>query len=619
MNKMISNPRKRSAGWIACLGLAMTLSWAVSAQEEGEASAVPTIGIDEVSRGQKGFGLSVFAGTQPERFEVEVLGVLRNSTAELSYILARLSGQDLERSGVIAGMSGSPVYFDRRLAGAVAFSYQFGLDAIAGITPIDAMRQLSDLPAAPGRQVSAPSGLDIGFDDLIERDFSLDLLELGIQGLQPASYGGGRSAVQWTSTGFGAAAKALLERSLGPLNPAGVSLAASGGAPVAVGSGGVSDSVGQGLVPGSAVAAVLVSGDLSLAAHGTVTDRIGDEVLAFGHPVFSLGPINLPMATGEVITIIANAANSFKVSNAGEVIGAFDEDRQAGARGRLGANAPTTPLEVRLRGLTHRDYHMEVSNLRQMRPILMAVSTLGALDSGSYAGGFQGIDLDAVIALKGHEDLRIRQSFDGDQAGIGSIVHLLGFAAFLDFNTLVEVEIERVEVELTQVDRPHSATLVAAYPKRTRCEPGQAVPVTLEFKAVRGERYRREIEIEIPADLPNGRFMLVIGDGSSMDSVRLSVERKEPTNFEQALELMRSFRSRRELVVYGLTPAAGLAVAGEALPNLPGSMRSIFAAGSVSAGAAPLGYEIAYEKSDLLDRPIDGAVRLDLEVRRRSR
>ncbi len=575
------------------------------------ASTIPT---EEVARGQKGYGLSVFAGTEPERFDVEVLGVLHHSTPELSYILARLSGQDLERSGVIAGMSGSPVYIEDRLAGAVAFSYLFGLDAIAGITPIDAMRRLSELPAeVAARPMSAPSGLEIDFQDLLDRDFPADLLARQLDAWRPVSRDGAHSTVQWTASGFGDAATALLARALGNLTPAG-----SAGSGFASASGGGDGAPATELAPGSAVAAVLVRGDLNLAAHGTVTDRTGDEILAFGHPMFSLGPVNLPLAPSEVVTVIANAANSFKVSNAGEVIGAFDQDREAGVRGRLGLEAPTTPLEVRLRGLTEREYRMDVANLPQMRPILLAISTLGALASGSYSGGFQGIDLDATIALAGHENLRIRQSFDGDQAAIDSVIYLLSYAAFLEFNPLAEVEIDRVDVELTQVDRPHSATLVAAYPERTRVEPGQTVPVTLEFQAFRGERYRRRLKIAVPAEAPDGKFVLLIGDGSSMDAVRQSVDRRQPTSFDQALELLRSFRSRRELVVFGLLPAPGLAVAGEVLPNLPGSVRSIFAAGGHAAGA-PLTLDVAHEQVEALDRPVDGVVRIDLEVRRRAR
>ncbi len=178
--------------WALALCLAGAATAGAQAGEQPGAAA-ETFPAEEVSRGQKGYGLSVFAGTEPERFEVEVLGVLHHSTPELSYILARLSGQDLERSGVAAGMSGSPVYIDGRLAGAVAFSYLFGLDAIAGITPIGAMRRLSELPAAmPARPTAAPPGLEIDFGDLLDRDFAGDLLSRQIDRWRASSLSGAR-------------------------------------------------------------------------------------------------------------------------------------------------------------------------------------------------------------------------------------------------------------------------------------------------------------------------------------------------------------------------------------------------------------------------------------------
>ncbi len=596
---------------VALLTAALAAAPPSSAQETQPAvtyQAVPTISTDEMRRGQKGYGLSVFHGTEPERFEVEVLGVLQNSTPELSYILARLSGQDLERSGVAGGMSGSPVYLDGRLAGAVSFSYVYGLDAIAGITPIGAMRRLTEIPrGAVGRPIPgarpAAAGLAVEWEDLVRRRFSPDLLAERLGRLRPAPEDGSRAALQWTASGFGSEALGLLSGALGPLTPA---AAASGGGIAAV---------AAELAPGSAVAAVLVDGDLSLAAHGTVTERVGDEVLAFGHPVFSLGPVNLPMAPSEVVTVIANVSSSFKVSNAGPVIGAFDQDREAGVRGRLGLEAPTTPITVRLRGLAERQYRMRVANLRQLRPTLLAVSALGALTAGSYSTGTQGLDLTVRFRLAGHEDLEIRQSFEGDQAGIDSVVHLLGVASFLELNPFAEVELEGVEVELDQVERPQSATLVAAYPQRSRVEPGQTVPVTLELQEYRGERRRKVVEVVVPETVPAGRYSVLIGDGTSMDAARLTIEQRTPQTLEQALALLRSFRSRRELVTYGLIAKPGLALAGEAMPDLPGSVRSIVAAGATAAPSA-LWLDIAYEAVEVLQRPVDGVLRVDLEVRR---
>jgi hypothetical protein len=288
-------------------------------------------------------------------------------------------------------------------------------------------------------------------------------------------------------------------------------------------------------------------------------------------------------------------------------------------RGRLGAAAPTTPIRVALSGLAEREYRMSVANLPQLRPLLIAVSVLGALDSGSYAGGFQGLDLAARFALADHGDLVIRQSFDGDQAGIASVLYLLNFAAYLELNPLAEVEIEAVDVELTQAERPRSATLVAAHAERRRVAPGTRVPVTLELQAYRGERFRQPFEVSIPPSAPDGRYVVLLGDGTSMDAVRLMLEQRSPETFDQALAFLRSLHSRRDLLVYGLLPGTGLTVAGEALPELPGSIRTIFAASATAKRlGVPLALTIVHRQEDSLGRPIDGVVRIDLEVKRET-
>jgi hypothetical protein len=585
-----------------------------------------TIAPEELVRGQKGWGLSVFAGSKPERFEVEVLGVVRRSTPELSYILARISGHGLDRSGVAAGMSGSPVYFDGKLAGAVAYSYPFDLDAVAGITPIASMRDLSHLPpvaALPGAvpATSPLPPLSIRFEDLVRRELAEDLLTQELarllpfsenvrgaaaRGASPArSAASSSSGILWTANGFGTRARSLLDQAVG------------GFVPLAGGGGGGEAVVSGGLEAGSAVAALLVDGDMVMAAHGTVTEVRGDEVLAFGHPLFSLGPMNLPMAHSEVVTVMANAASSFKISNAGEVIGAFDQDRQAGVRGHLGAKAPMTPLNIELAGLSQRQYHLRVAQLPSMRPVLLAISTLGALDAASYASGPQGIDLEARFKLRGYEDLVLSQSFDGGSAGLDSVVYLLSFATFLDANAFEEVDLEGVDVRLEQVARPRMATLVAAHAARQRVEPGSRLSVTLEFASWRGDRFRRTFEVTIPEDVAEGRYYILLGDGTSMDAARLTIERNTPENFEQALRRLRDFHSRKELLIFGLVPRPGLAVAGEALPHLPGSVRSIFSAGGVSPSPVPLRLAINHLQIEELEQPISGAVRIDLKVERR--
>ena len=312
----------------------MVTETAAAAADGGHADE---IGVDEVSRGQTGYGLSVFAGSEPERFDVEVVGVLREMDPGVSFIVARLSGKGLEESGVVAGMSGSPVYLDGRVAGAVAFSWAFTNEALGLITPIAAMRRLTALEpgaaAAGSVGLSAPSGASFAFDATVERlleppeDPSEVLREivadqLGVLDV-PAEFG--RAAASVAAIGFGEGVRGMLQAA-----PAG--------------------RVEPGDLPelgaGSAVAGVLIDGDLKLAVGGTVTQVEGDEVLAMGHPWRGVGPLALPMATVDVVGVVSRVDGSVRLSNIGPVVGAFDQDRAAGLRGRVGEKARTIPMTI---------------------------------------------------------------------------------------------------------------------------------------------------------------------------------------------------------------------------------------------------------------------------------
>lgn len=608
MNETRSNRHRRrlAAVVLVAAALAAAAVTAAAAAADAAAPAVPTIAVDELTVGQRGYGLSVFAGREPARFEAEVVGVLRNVAPGTSYILARLSGQDLERSGVVAGMSGSPVFFDGRLAGAVAFSWPFAQDAIAGVTPIAAMRALPG-PAGGAGDGAAPAGATpvgaapVALADLAAGRVPADLLARELARLHPALAFGATPGLAWAMAGFAPDAEALAARWLGPLAPAGAATGEAAGP----------------LVPGGSVAAVLVDGDLRLAATGTVTDRVGDAVFAFGHPFLGLGPVRVPMATSEVLTVLSNQLSSFKIANVGPVVGAFEQDRQAGVRGRLGAEAPTIPLRLVVQGAERREFQMRLAAIPSITPTLLALTTLSGVGSASYATGAQGVDLAVRFQLAGRGELALAQSFDGDNAAIGAASYLLAVAGFLLQNDLARVELEAIEVELTQSPAPRTATLVGAHAERTAVRPGDTVALNLDFTAWRGDPFRRTVEVELPEDLPSGRYYLFVGDGTSADAARLAVERAEPVNLGQALTLLRSLHSRRELVVLGMLPRPGLAVAGAALPNLPGSVRSIWNA-AASGSATPLRLAVAQERTVGGDVPLAGLVRIDLQVLRRE-
>jgi hypothetical protein len=572
-------------------------------------NAVPVIGVDDVRTGQKGYGLSVFAGSEPERFEVEVVGVMRDVSPGVSYILGKLTGKGLEQSGVASGMSGSPVFIDGKLAGAVAFSWPFANEAIAGITPIDAMRKLSTLGTGGTSQGPSLPLPPVELAELMAGRVPKDLLERELARLQPKmAMMDARASVQWATIGFGEQSQGILRRVLGSAVPSGRSASVNG-----AGAG------KKDLGLGSAVAAVLVDGDLHISAVGTVTDRYDDHVLAFGHPFLGIGSIQVPMATADVVTVLSSQYSSFKIANVGQEIGAFEQDRQAGIQGRIGQVAPMTPMVVRIGGpgVKPHEFHMRVADVPMFTPMLIGSSLLAGLESASYSTGAQTLDMTARFRLRGHGELEICQSFDGENAGTDAAGYAIAIAAYLVQNPLERVSIEDVQVELTQSPQPTAASLVGANADRTVVRPGETVGLNLDLVAWRGERFRHSMKVTLPEDLPAGRYSLIVGDGRSIDAARMAMEPAAPVSFPQALELLRSFHSRRDLMVLGVYGGPGLSVAGEVMPRLPGSVRSLWSA-AASGSATPLRVTIAQEQREVMDVPIDGAIRVDLEVRRRE-
>jgi hypothetical protein len=564
------------------------------------AGAQPTIPLTEVKKGQRGYGLSVFSGTEPERFEVEVIGVMRNLRPNISYILARLTGKGLEKSGVAAGMSGSPVFIDGRLAGAVAFSWPFSNEAIAGITPIDSMRTLSTFQALP---VTPPAPINLS--ELRSGRVPEGLLAAQLSRLQPPLTNGAVPAVQWATSGFGELSLGMLRQGLGSVGAAGK--AAPG-------------AVADDLAPGRSVSVVLVDGDFELAANGTVTDHYGDHVLAFGHPFLGLGPVRVPMAAAEVVTVISSANSSFKISNTGPIVGAFEQDRQLGIQGRIGAVAPMVPMSLHVAaqgGEKARDFHMRLADLPEFIPLLVGSTLLGGIESASYATGQQSLELTAHLRLQRYGDLEVRQSFDSENAGTEAASFLLTIVNYLTQNPLQKVSLEAVDVSVSQTDKPRVASLVAANADRTVVRPGQRVTLSLDLVAFRGDRFRHSFAVDLPPDLPVGRYSLLVGDGSSIDAARIALEPAEPQSFPQALALLRSFHSRRDLLVLGVYAGAGLSVAGEIMPRLPGSVRSLWGAAG-SGSVVGLRSTIAQEQLERMAMPVTGLVRIDLEVRRKE-
>jgi SpoIVB peptidase S55 len=559
---------------------------------EAEPPAMP---VDEIRPGMRGYGETVFSGSTPERFDVEVLGVLRNVAPGTDYVLVRLSGHGLEHDGVVAGMSGSPVWIDGKLVGAVAFGWPFATAAVAGVTPIGAMRRIPESPAwsAPGKPV-------VSWADLAARRIPETLIEERASRLMGALGLDARPAVVWGAGGFSDDALAALSRALPALAPV---------------SGGRSEAGAEALVGGSSIAALLIDGDLRLAATGTLTERVGDRILAFGHPLAGLGEVSIPLAPAEVVTILPSQFSSFKIANSGAVVGEFTRDQATGILGRLGVSPRTIPLEVTVAGPAPREFHLRLARAPDFVPLLAAIGTLGSIDSVAAAGGLRGVDvvLDADLGGNGH--LELRQSFEGANAVNQTALWVLALCDFLEHNDLAEVDLAGLRIRATPWTVQRTAEVVGAHASRSRLEPGDRLEILVDLRDFRGGPSRRRLEVAIPDDLPSGRYTLLVGDGSSVDAARFAVAPAAPVTFDQALALLRSLASAQELDVLGVLPGTGIALAGEILPRLPPSLQSIWAAGG-GGGARPLRLAVAQRERFPEPGPVSGLVRLTVEVRR---
>jgi hypothetical protein len=573
----------------------------------------PSISIDEVQVGQKGYGVTVFQGTTPERFDVEVVGVMRNLAPGLSYVLVKLTGHGLEKSGVAAGMSGSPVYLDDRLLGAVAFGWPFSNEAIGGVTPIAAMRRVGlDGPSgAPAPESLATGRPIVPLADLLARRIPSDLLsrELASLSARFSPEGTGvAGAVVWSATGFGEHSVAALRQGFGS-----TALALAGRADGTSGSSGPALGVAD-LVPGGAVTGVILDGDFRLGATGTVTDRGGDSLLAFGHAFLGAGPVSIPMAPAEVVTILSNQYNSFKIANLGPIVGAVEQDRRSGIEGRIGAVAPMFPIVVKVHGEREHEYRMRIADVPDLVAGMVGTAALASLEAASRTAGGQSLDLSARFRIAGQGDLEVAQSFDGDGATNEAVGYLLSIASYLAQNDLERLHLEGVEISFDQASAPRGLTIDGAHAERTVIRPGERVRLQVDLRAFRGATSRRTLDLAMPKDLGPGRYTVWVGDGASVDAARLQLEPANPETLPQALALLGSFHTRRELAAIVSLPRPGVVAGGATMPQLPGSVRSLWGAGGAGLGT-PFSGAVVARAALPLDAPASGLVRLDLEVR----
>lgn len=557
--------------------------------------------IDEVRAGMKGIGRTVFEGTEPQEFKVEILGVLRNINGpQRNLVLARLEGGPLANTGVMQGMSGSPVYIDGKLLGAVSYSIgAFSKEPIAGITPIAEMTETAALaPRRPAIQKAALSwpltretvaaALRAAYDRV--RPFADDPGDVQAFGV-PAAAGGRLGAMlrpiatPMIMAGFAPHAASLLT---GPFQDAGF-------APVlgsaADGTRDETPKPARGLQAGDAVGVGLMSGDLELGATGTVSYVDGNHVYAFGHPFLALGPTAFPMTRARVYSLLPSLMTSFKITEMGDVIGTFQQDRATAIAGTLGSGPEMIPVRITLeseRGL-RKTFTFKVVNDQLFTPLLTYVSVFNTIGSYERQLGAATYGIKGVARVKGQPDVAIEDIFAGDSAVAGAATAVAGPVTYLLTNDVEKVDLRDVQITLTSYEEPRIATIERVWLDEVRPRAGRTVPLKVLLRSYRGEEEVRTVPIDIPANAPSSVSLLVT-DGVTLTRWEQR-ELKRPGQPETVAQMIRTLNTARRnnrLYVRLVADEPGAVVQGETLPSLPPSVLAVLEAERNGGSFVPL-------------------------------
>ncbi len=508
------------------------------------ASVGPTISLEEVKPGMTGYGLTVFEGEKPDRFAVRVVAILRNFLPKEDIILIRSDDPRLLHSGIAQGMSGSPIYLDGRLAGALAYGWGFAKDPIAGVTPIAAMTRELDRglrAEQPRERAAAPPAT-------------------GADGLHPV-------AVPLQVAGLTADAVADLAGALAPYHL--VPQQAGGTRAPRHGKGAHAT-----FEPGGAIAVELIRGDISAVATGTVTAVAGDRVLAFGHPMFNAGEVAFPIATATIHTFMASVSTSFKLSSPLVEAGALLQDRQSGIIGDTSRRVPMIPMNVTVRTAggkpAEQRFAVEIARHRFLTPML-ASSVVGSAASAAASDVADAtVEVKTRIAVHGEKPLELVDHLfapDGVQGRtLGASSGLRAVNEIL-FNPFAPATIDRIDVEVDVAYRVDLAEIVEAALSAETVDPGARAALRVTLRPYGKPEETVVVPIDVPAALAGQTVKLTVQAGG-----QVKPDAAPPESLRDVLDNLGRVYSARSLVVSIETGDEGVTLHGRLVPELPGSV-----------------------------------------------
>jgi len=561
-------------------------------------SKVSTMPLNEIRPGMKGIGRTVFSGSNIEEFQAEILGVLKNISPRQSVILARLSGGPLADAGVIAGMSGSPVYIDGRLIGAVALGFQFSKEPIAGITPIEdmlqAFREESGTQPTPGTKSAwrfDPGEQATGGPRIVSTG-EPDFLPPAVNHANPVFWGDAETSLIPVATplalsGFTSEA---IQHFLTPLRALGLMPMQSGGS-------GAGDENQPGdpsrLQAGSMISVQLVRGDMSASADGTVTLVDGGRIYAFGHPFLSAGPIEIPFSESRVLVVLPSYSSSMKITTSGGLLGVIGQDRSTGISGVLGQKAITVPVQIDVtssRGM-NRSYHFEVVNDRFLLPFLVNFTAFSTIGSSERMIGDSTLHVVQTISLDGLPDVKA-ESFVSSSAN-NAVVAAQSAAtplAYLMQSGLGPFHIKLIHLKVFSTDRRLAEELEQVWGSMREVKPGGSLELSVRLRAQDGQETLQKAKVEIPASLSPGPLTITVADGASMDRTETWRSGKlfVPKDAQQLIRAINKSRSNNRLYVRLERWETGFVLQGENFPSLPPSVvRALSADPAESTNISP--------------------------------
>jgi hypothetical protein len=558
--------------------------------------------LEDLRPGMKGTARTVFSGSETEEFGVEILGVLPGFPGpRQSAIIARLTGANVEKTGVFAGMSGSPVYIDGKIVGAIAFSFPFSKEPIAGITPI---KQMIDLFNKGSENIRPKEPRVVSFSQLAGTDWKPNLPKPAVSSvslLTPVSAGSPLMPLigqQMTPIATPLVFSGISQESLSAFAP---QLVASGLLPVS-GVGGsaaitpLAEVNGNTFPPGSSISVQLVRGDYSLAAAGTVTLRDEDRIYAFGHPFLSLGASDMPMTESSVVTVISNMNNSFKLAVPGKMVGSISQDRASGIFGLLRQAPKMIPVKVTLH--TSRDrsetYSYEMANDSFLTPLLLNITLFNTITSSERAIGDSTISVKGEIKVKGQEPIQIDRRFSANNSPILAASSIAAPISTLLTSGFDNVQLDGITLDIDSTETRYLGTLERITLDRTEVRRGEKIEVQAYVRTESGKQFVQRIPVQIPEDAGLGQLLVFVGDGGALQEGS-PAKSFVPQDLSQLVKAINTVKKSDRLYVKLFRITSGAVIGTSELPSLPPSMVATLNSDRTSGGYTPTVLSPVYE------------------------